>query len=202
MSRPSFENEDILISNGFRRIAGVDEAGRGCIAGPIVAASCILPEDRTLPWLSEINDSKQLTEQKREELYPLIIENCEYAVAVIEASEIDERGISACGKDVLQNALMGINPPPGAALVDFFKLPFLPIPQMNLTHGDAVSLSIAAASIIAKVTRDHLMVELDKEYPYYGFAKNKGYGTEEHETAIKKYGICSKHRKTFCTKIL
>ena len=93
MSRPSFENEDILISNGFRRIAGVDEAGRGCIAGPIVAASSILPEDRTLPWLTEINDSKQLTEQKREELYPLIIESCEYAVAVIEASEIDERGI-------------------------------------------------------------------------------------------------------------
>ncbi len=199
---PSFKYEDILVSNGFKRIAGVDEAGRGCIAGPIVAAAVILPSDRELPWIALLNDSKKLSERQRNAIFPEIIQHCEYGTCMIDAYTIDVKGMSFCGREVLENAVKDISPLPDAVLVDHFKLPTLNLPQIDITHGNALSLSIAAASIIAKVTRDHIMEKIDKEYPNYQFAKHKGYGTALHAKMIKKFGLSPYHRKSFCTNFI
>jgi ribonuclease HII len=199
---PSFEYEDILVSNGFKRIAGVDEAGRGCIAGPLVAAAVILPADRELPWIKLLNDSKKLTEKQRDALFPEITAHCEYGTCLIDAYTIDVKGMSFCGREVLENAVKDIAPLPDSVLVDHFKLPTLNLPQIDITHGDALSLSIAAASIVAKVTRDRIMEEMDKEYPNWQFAKHKGYGTALHAKLIKQYGLSPIHRKSFCTNFI
>lgn len=181
---------------GFSRIAGVDEAGRGPLAGPVVAAAVILPFDG-IP--QGIDDSKKLTPTQREELYPQIREKA-LGVGVGQASvqEIDELNIYRAAQLAMERAIEALNPRPDCLLTDAMPLPrFKEIHQKPLVHGDALSFSIAAASIIAKVTRDRLMIELHQRYPAYNFEGHKGYGTEEHMKALKAHGPCPEHRLSF-----
>ena len=176
-------------------IAGIDEVGRGPFAGPVVTAAVILPKDCRILY---VNDSKKVSEKRREELFPEIMEK---AIAVGIGSctpeEIDSLNILNATKKAMRDAIMQLQPLPDCVLVDAVTIPDIPMPQIPIIKGDAKSLTIACASIIAKVTRDRLMVELDKKYPEYGFASNKGYGTKEHIEALKKYGPCEIHRRSF-----
>ena len=176
-------------------IAGVDEVGRGPLAGPIVTAAVILPKNLVIPYL---NDSKQLSEEKREELYNVIMDKA-VAVACGLNSEkvIDDIGIAPADSDAMKQAVLRLSTRPDFILVDAFPIKELDIKQYPIIKGDAKSLSIAAASIIAKVTRDRMMVKLDEKYPGYGFAKNKGYGSADHIKAIKEIGPCPAHRRSF-----
>jgi len=181
---------------GFLRVAGVDEAGRGPLAGPVVAAAAILPLEG-LP--AGINDSKKLTPAKRDELFEKIREKA-LAVGVGQASvaEIDELNIYRAAQLAMERAIGALGEKPDFLLTDAMPLPALKaIPQKPLVHGDALSLSIAAASIIAKVTRDRMMGELHRQYPVYGFEGHKGYGTEEHMRALETHGPCPEHRLSF-----
>ena len=181
-------------------IAGVDEVGRGPLCGPVVACAVILPSDHPILYL---NDSKQLTEKKREELYKVIREE---AVAIglgMESPEIiDEINILQATYSAMRKAIGQLNPPARFLLNDAVMIPQVSVPQCPIIHGDAKSASIAAASIVAKVTRDHMMEDYDRLYPGYGFAKNKGYGTAQHIEALKELGPCPIHRRTFITKWL
>ncbi len=178
---------------GCARIAGVDEAGRGPIAGPIVAAAVVLKGP-----VPGIFDSKQLTPAARERLCArLHAEGHEIGVAVLDAELIDEEGIQAANLGAMGEAVSQLQPAPDYLLVDGFKLPDCPIPHQQLLKGDQRSMSIAAASIVAKVTRDRLMVEYDAQYPGYGFARHKGYGTERHLEALRTLGPCPLHRRSF-----
>lgn len=176
-------------------ICGIDEVGRGPLAGPVVAGAVILPEDCDLLW---INDSKQLSEKKREELYDKIMEKA-VAVGIGYASpaRIDEINILQATYEAMREAISQLSVRPQILLNDAVTIPQVEIPQVPIIKGDAKSASIAAASIIAKVTRDRLMVEYDKVMPEYGFASNKGYGAQVHIEALKKYGPTPIHRKTF-----
>ncbi|NMA68321.1 MAG: ribonuclease HII [Desulfitobacterium sp.] len=188
-------HEQELWQRGYLHIAGIDEAGRGPLAGPVVAAACILPAKFKLNGL---NDSKKLTENKREKLFLEIKkEALGYAVGSAEPAEIDALNILEATKLAMFRAVKNLNISPHFLLIDALEIPNLKIPQEGIVDGDAVSASIAAASIIAKVSRDHLMIQLDELYPEYKFAKNKGYGTREHLTALRKYGPCPIHRKSF-----
>lgn len=181
--------------DGFEFVAGVDEAGRGTLAGPVVVAAVILPHELFLEYL---NDSKQVTEKRREILFQEIREKalC-YSVSVIDNEIIDKINILQATKLGMHRAIEQLkNPKPNKILIDAVKLN-LSIPSLSLIKGDSLSASIAAASILAKVTRDHLMQEYDKKFPEYGFAKHKGYGTKEHLRAIEKFGACPLHRLTF-----
>ncbi|BAE84378.1 MULTISPECIES: ribonuclease HII [Desulfitobacterium] len=187
--------EKQLWLNGYLHIAGIDEAGRGPLAGPVVAATCILPAKFNLPGL---NDSKKLTESKREKLFQQIKEQAiGYAVGSAEPAEIDGLNILQATKLAMKRAVEGLKVRPHFLLIDALELPSLKIPQKGIIDGDALSASIAAASILAKVSRDHLMGELDKLYPEYGFAKNKGYGTREHLMALRRCGVSPIHRRSF-----
>lgn len=179
----------------FGLIAGIDEVGRGPLAGPVMAGAVILPEDHPILYL---NDSKKLTEKKREELYEVIMKEA-VAVGIGMASEkrIDEINILNATYEAMREAIGKLSPGPDVLLNDAVKIPGVAIRQVPIIKGDAKSVSIAAASIIAKVTRDRLMTEYDKIYPGYGFAKNKGYGTAEHIAAIKEMGPCPIHRRSF-----
>jgi len=179
------------------RIAGIDEVGRGPLAGPVVTACVSIPADRLVPG---VDDSKKLTEKRREALYEPLMAAADYVrVASVEPRVIDEinilqatkRAMEACGSEFS-----------GLFLVDAVTGLALPGEIRSIIHGDAVSYMIAAASVIAKVTRDRYMVQLDEKYPEYGFARNKGYGTAEHIAAIKKYGPCPEHRMSFITKFI
>ena len=177
-------------------IAGCDEAGRGPLAGPVVAAAVIFPKD----YQNElINDSKQLSEKKREELYRVIQENAlAIGVSIVDADTIDRINIYEAARLAMKEALAQIKHPIDLVLTDAMPIPNYPVKVIDIVKGDALALPIAAASIIAKVTRDHLMNELDQHYPDYKFAKHKGYGTKEHLEAIKKFGpIEHIHRKTY-----
>lgn len=176
-------------------ICGIDEVGRGPLAGPVVAGAVILPEDCDLLW---INDSKQLSEKKREELYDKIMEKA-VAVGIGYASpaRIDEINILQATYEAMREAISQLSVRPQILLNDAVTIPQVEIPQVPIIKGDAKSASIAAASIIAKVTRDRLMVKYDKVMPEYGFASNKGYGAQVHIEALKKYGPTPIHRKTF-----
>lgn len=178
---------------GFRRVAGVDEAGRGPIAGPIVAGAVVLAGP-----VAGLNDSKQLSEARREALFEELHAG-EHAVgcAVIEAAEIDQMGIQQANYAAMARALSALSPPPDYALVDGFQVPGLAVPQLRLVKGDARSLSIAAASIVAKVTRDRLMRAHAAAYPGYGFDQHKGYGTAAHLDALARLGPCPLHRRSF-----
>jgi ribonuclease HII len=181
-------------SEGFEYIAGIDEAGRGPLAGPVVAGAVILPENFYLPGL---NDSKKLTESKRDEYFEVIMsEALAVGVGLISAAEIDEINILQASKKAMLSAVNQLRIKPDFLLIDAVKLD-TPYPFEALIKGDSRSISIAAASIIAKVTRDRLMRELSIEYPHYGFGANMGYGTAEHLRAIKEHGVTSHHRKTF-----
>jgi ribonuclease HII len=198
-----FAFERPLWAQGLRRLAGVDEAGRGPLAGPVVAAAAILPPEWALAGLPDeltgLNDSKQLTEARREQYFAYLT-SCgvvEYAIARVSAAVIDEINILQATHRAMNEALAGLNPPPAHALVDGRPVKTLRFPQTAIVQGDARSYSIAAASILAKVTRDHLLLELDRQYPAYGFARHKGYGTAEHLAAIRAHGACPEHRRTF-----
>lgn len=191
----------IIAETKLGLIAGLDEAGRGALAGPVTAAAVILPLDRpqALDALREVNDSKQLTAKVRERLYALIIENVlAYGISAVSASVVDEIGIIPATKQAMRTAVSQLTPAPQFLLIDGrIRLQTLPTPQQSVIRGDAKSLSIAAASILAKVTRDRQMIELDAQHPQYGFAQHKGYGTARHMAAIAEHGPCPIHRFTF-----
>lgn len=190
------EEEKKYRLEGYRLIVGVDEAGRGPLAGPVFAAACLLPPE----FLSEeINDSKKLTEKKREALFPVIKENAlAYGIASCSAEEIDSYNIYEATKIAMRKAISQIQIPYDLILTDAMPLKNLEAPVIPIIKGDAKAENIAAASILAKVSRDHFMMELDKKHPEYGFRNHKGYGTKEHLEALSKYGpIEGVHRKTF-----
>jgi ribonuclease HII len=192
----SLDFEKQAQSVGFRFIAGVDEVGRGCLAGAVVAAACILDLSKPIP--DGLDDSKKLSAKRREELEQRIKETAiAFAVAQVEADEIDQINILQATKKAMRSAIAALTPKPDFLLIDALKIDGLSIPQLSLVNGDAISASIAAASIIAKTYRDRLMKEIDKIYPNYGFAKNVGYATKEHLKALRVYGPCAVHRKTF-----
>lgn len=180
---------------GWRLMAGVDEAGRGALAGPVVAAAVVLERGASLP---ELGDSKTLTPRKRETLYQEIVElaRC-WAVGVVDAETIDDINILQATHRAMCAAVRGLEPAPDHLLVDGLPVPSLPIPHTPIIDGDELSLSVAAASVIAKVERDRLMCELDGLYPQYGFAQNKGYGTPAHRAALRAHGASPVHRQTF-----
>jgi len=185
--------EGRLWAQGFGRIAGTDEAGRGPIAGPIVAAAVMLDSP-----LSGLNDSKQLSEKQREALYEQILaEDHAVGIAIKSAGDIDRCGIQQTNLAAMIEAVAALSPTPDFVLVDGYNLVGLPQPAMRVIKGDSRSLNIAAASIVAKVTRDRILLDMDEKYPGYGFARHKGYGTREHIAALAGLGPCPEHRKSF-----
>lgn len=187
-----FENE--LYNNEINFIAGIDEVGRGPLVGPVVTAAVILPKDF---YDERINDSKKLTEKKRELLYDVIMENAlSVGIGISSPEVIDEINILNATKKAMIEAINNLSIKPEHLLIDAVKLD-IDIPQTSIIKGDVKSQSIASASIIAKVTRDRMMVELDKKYPMYDFKHNKGYGTKKHIEALYKYGPLKEHRKSF-----
>ena len=183
---------------GIKYIAGIDEAGRGPLAGPVVVGCVIMPEDS---FIEGVNDSKKVSEKKREKLYDEIINNAiSWSVAVIGWHEIDELNILNATKKGVTECINNLETKPELILVDALKgIDTCNIPYVSMVKGDAKCYSISAASILAKVTRDRIMREWDEVYPQYGFAKHKGYGTKAHIEALKEYGTCPIHRKTFIT---
>ena len=188
-----------LVHQGYLLIAGLDEAGRGCLAGPVVAAAVILPlDDEHLLLFTGVRDSKQLSARQRERLYETIREHAlSVGVGIGSVELIDERNILQATKWAMRAALDQLLPPPEALLLDALLLPDISLPQRSLIKGDARCLSIAAASIVAKVTRDRLMLRLHEEYPAYGFDQHKGYGTEAHLAALRSHGASPHHRHSF-----
>ena len=187
--------EKELLEKGFTAVCGVDEAGRGPLCGPVVAAACILPLGFEL---EELNDSKKLTEKKREKLFDVIKENAlAYCIAQASVEEIDELNILEADLLAMRRAIDGLSIKADYALIDGNIARDFQIPAKAVVHGDAISPSIAAASILAKVTRDRLCLELDREYPQYGIAKHKGYGTKVHMQALREHGPSPIHRKQF-----
>ena len=176
-------------------VAGIDEAGRGPLAGPVVAAAVILPKDIFLPFL---NDSKKVTEKRRDVLFDEIKQNAiAYGIGIASNTLIDEINILQATYEAMREAIHALEKTPDVLLVDAVHIPDINIKQVGIVKGDAKSVNIAAASILAKVTRDRLMAEYDKIYPEYGFASNKGYGTATHIAALKEVGPCAIHRKSF-----
>jgi len=190
------EFEQQAIADGYQFIAGVDEVGRGCLAGAVVAAAVILDLSKPLP--QGLNDSKKISAKKRERLDAEIRANAVcFAIAQVEAEEIDRINILQATKKAMRLAIEQLDPAADFLLIDAVQLKELTTPQKAIIHGDAISASIAAASIIAKTYRDNLMAELDKIYPEYNFARHVGYGTKAHFEAIKQHGACDIHRKSF-----
>lgn len=195
-----FEKE--AIENGCRLIGGIDEAGRGPLAGPVVSACVIMPlNDDDI--IDGIDDSKKLSPKKRDMLFDKIKEKAiSYYVSVVSEEVVDEINILEATKSSMRECVKKIFVKPDVLFIDAVDLKGTNIPVKPIIHGDALSYSIAAASILAKVTRDRIMEEYDKEYPEYGFAKHKGYGTKAHIEALKKYGACKIHRRTFIKKFV
>lgn len=192
-----FENK--VIASGYSAVCGVDEAGRGPLAGPVCAAAVILPKNTVIDG---VNDSKKLSEKKREQLFDVITEKAlAYCVAWASVEEIEEINILNAAMLAMKRAVEGLSIKADFALIDGNKTPGLDIPAYPIVKGDARSMSIAAASILAKVSRDRLMYEYDTKYPQYNFAKHKGYGTTLHREMILKYGPCEIHRPSFLKKI-
>ncbi len=197
---PSYEFENNARQQGFKLICGVDEAGRGPLAGPVCAAAVVLPPDAVIDGL---DDSKKLSEKKREKLYDIITAKAEaYSVAMASVEEIEEYNILNATFLAMNRAINGLSPKPDFALVDGNMEPKgIAVKCETIVKGDSKSMSVAAASILAKVTRDRLLYEYDEKYPLYGFAEHKGYGTKKHRDAIMKYGPCEVHRLSFLKKI-
>lgn len=192
---PHISSEREVYAKGYRFIAGVDEAGRGPLAGPVVAAAVILPEDHDIPGIA---DSKKLSAGKREALFSEIHEHAQaVGVGIVDQREIEKINILQASLKAMQSAVADLGFQVDYILVDGIHPIPTKIPQSTIKKGDTISPSIAAASIIAKVTRDRIMVKYHSIYPQYNFAKNKGYGTEEHMLAIKRFGCCEIHRRTF-----
>lgn len=184
----------------YSYICGIDEAGRGPLAGPVVAGAVILPKDCRILY---INDSKKLSEKRRNELFDIIKEEAvTYGIGIIDATRIDEINILQATYEAMRSAINNLNPSPDILLNDAVTIPKVDIKQVPIIKGDAKSISIAAASVLAKVTRDRIMEEYDKKYPEYGFAKHKGYGTKQHIQALEQFGASPIHRRTFITKFV
>ena len=184
----------------YSYICGIDEAGRGPLAGPVVAGAVILPKDCRILY---INDSKKLSEKRRNELFDIIKEEAvTYGIGIIDAARIDEINILQATYEAMRSAINNLNPSPDILLNDAVTIPKVDIKQVPIIKGDAKSISIAAASVLAKVTRDRIMEEYDKKYPEYGFAKHKGYGTKQHIQALEQFGASPIHRRTFITKFV
>jgi len=195
---PDFELEARARDRGFHLIAGVDEAGRGPWAGPVVAGAVILNADDLSGQLLEgLDDSKKLSSRKRQELFALLLDCAAIGVGLAEAPEIDEINILQASFRAMERALAGLQPPPDFVLVDGNKLPALPCAAEFVVKGDSRSLSIAAASIVAKVTRDRIMSGLAVQFPDYGWDRNAGYGTAEHKAALTRWGVTDQHRKSY-----
>lgn len=196
--REMMHYEFAAIKKGFEYVAGIDEAGRGPLAGPVVAAAVMLSKDT---FISGLDDSKKLSEKKRELLYDEIVEKAlAYGIGVVDEKYIDKVNILNATKKAMCKAVSSLKLKPDILLVDAVTLDDIDIKQLSIIKGDKKSVSIAAASIIAKVTRDRIITEMDLLYPQYGFKKHKGYGTKEHIEAIKKYGFCPIHRMSFNIK--
>ena len=195
---PNSDEENKLKLQGYRLIAGIDEAGRGALAGPVVAGAVILPYSRYLSWLGLVRDSKELTAKKRQSLFDLIQkEALALGIGIVPPSMIDSVNILKATELAMMQAIEKLPQQPDFVLIDRLTLPQCAIPQRGITRGDKLCLSIACASIVAKVTRDHIMEELDRVYPGYGFAKHKGYGTWEHGSSLRELGPSPIHRLSF-----
>jgi ribonuclease HII len=186
--------EAALRAQGFGRVAGADEAGRGALAGPLVAAAVIIPEGFVT---AGIRDSKQLTARQRDRQFDRIVAGCVVAVAKAAPAVLDSRGLHRSNIALLRRAVRALDPEPDYALTDGFPVPRMPCPALGVKKGDAVSACVAAASIVAKVTRDRIMVPLDRRYPAFGFSQNKGYGTPDHWVALEAHGPSAVHRLSF-----
>ena len=196
----TMDKEMEIRAKGFTAVCGIDEAGRGPLAGPVVAAAVILPEGIQLPG---VNDSKKITEKKREILFDFVKEHAlAYGIGEASETEIDEINILQATFLAMRRAVEALQLPADYALVDGNRIQGLPIPAETVIGGDGKVLSIAAASILAKVTRDRYMRDMAAQYPEYGFEKHKDYNTKAHYAAIEQYGICPLHRKTFLKKVL
>jgi ribonuclease HII len=198
-SDPDLIQEGLWWSQGLVRVVGLDEAGRGPWAGPVVAGAVILPADPAVARaLAGVRDSKQLSPRQRERLFDLIREVAlSWAPGVVSSDEIDRLGILPATRLAMRLAVATLGASPQALLVDAVRLPAIALPQRSLIHGDAQCLSIAAASIVAKVIRDRMMVDVDRLFPGYGFARHKGYGTPQHAQALRELGPCPMHRRSF-----
>ncbi len=193
MANRDYENQ--CSKQGYKLIAGCDEAGRGPLAGPLVASAVIFPLDYNNPL---INDSKKLSSKVREELYDEIINNAiSYEIVVLSNEDVDKLNPYRASQIAMTKCIENIQIKPDVILTDAMPLPKLDIPVIDIIKGDAKSITIAAASILSKVTRDRLMIELDSQYPNYDFKNNKGYGTKKHLNALEEYGYCLIHRKTY-----
>ena len=196
----TYEYEKQALAEGYKVVCGVDEAGRGPLCGPVCAAAVILPVDCEIEG---INDSKKLSEKKRDMLYDIIKEKAvAYSVVMVDAKTIDEINILQATFKAMREAVDGLSVKPDIALIDGNGKPGLSIEERTLIKGDAKSISVAAASILAKVTRDRYCLEMDEKYPEYQFAKHKGYGTKLHYEMIEKYGVAPIHRRSFLKKVL
>ena len=191
--------EQLLIQEGISPIAGVDEAGRGACAGPLVIASVVL-HDPFASQLEPVRDSKELSESKREEIFEIIHSiAASISVVIVPASEVDTRGVHAANLDGMRRAVNGLDVTPAYVLTDGYAIEGLGFPNLAVWKGDQVVVSISAASIVAKVTRDRIMREMDKDFPVYGFAGHKGYITAAHTKALNEHGPCAQHRQSFST---
>lgn len=187
-------HDQSFLSKGFSSLAGVDEAGRGPLAGPVVASAVIV---RDFSFWSQIDDSKKMTPRRRAEAFDEILEKCVVGIGVVDHEVIDTINIFQATLKAMEAAVMKLGVEPDCVLVDGPKTPHLPFHQVPIVDGDALSFSIACASVAAKVTRDRMMEYYDAQYPEYGFKRHKGYGTQEHVDALKKHGPCAIHRRSF-----
>ena len=196
--RPSLVEERKLEAQGYRLIAGIDEVGRGALAGPVTAAAIILPRHLRKPWLNQVKDSKQLSPTKRELLFHHLHEVAiGIGIGMVQPEVIDAYGIIKATRLAMKLAIDQLSPPPESLLIDYMSIPEVKLPQQGITNGDGLCLSIACASIIAKVARDRLMIALDTTYPGYGLAHHKGYGTREHIACLHRLGPSPIHRRSF-----
>jgi ribonuclease HII len=195
---PSLAEEKLLIRQGFKFIAGIDEVGRGALAGPVMAAAVIMPPGLRASWKKKVRDSKLLTPEQREALYEPI-RNAAVAVAIgsVDCFTIDAIGIARATQIAMLQAINQLSPPADSLLIDYFTIPDVTLPQKGVVNGDTLCFSIACASIIAKVTRDRMMIEFDEQFPGYLFAHHKGYSTEEHVSCLNKLGPCPIHRRAY-----
>jgi ribonuclease HII len=193
---PTLDHENELRAQGHAIVAGLDEVGRGPLAGPVCAAAAVLPNDFHHRVL---NDSKKLSECQREKIYDELVANTDviWHCVLIDVEEIERINILQASREAMRQALRGLRVKAHAALIDGLPVPDFPVPQRAIVKGDSISYSIAAASVIAKVTRDRLMTDLAAQYPHYGFEKHKGYGTPVHLAALRKHGPCPIHRRSF-----
>ena len=197
-AQPDRGEELSLFAAGYSRVAGLDEAGRGALAGPVVAAVVVLPQDADFKWLSKVKDSKQLQVNVREDIFKLMQDSgLEFSTGIIDHDIIDNINILNATKKAMKQAIERLKKPPDFLLTDAVPLPRLRIPQKGIVKGDCSCLVIACASVVAKVTRDRIMLKLDRKYPRYKFGDHKGYGTSEHLKRLERYGACEIHRMTF-----